>query len=46
MPATDVEVEEAAALVTAAVVPSIPVVSVELSTATALIVSGIGGVLA
>jgi hypothetical protein len=45
-PATDVELEEAAALVTAAVVPSIPVLSVEVSTATALMVSGTGGVLA
>ena len=44
MPATDVDVEEAAALVTAAVVPSIPVLSVEVSTATELMMSAIGGV--
>ena len=42
MPATDVEVEEAVSLVTADVVPSIPVLIVEVSTATALMESGIG----
>ena len=41
MPATDVDVEEAVSLVTANVVPSIPVLIVEESTATALIESGI-----
>ncbi|MFS6818901.1 hypothetical protein AAF134_06430 [Synechococcus lacustris Tous-12m] len=40
MPATDVEVEEAVSLVTADVVPSIPVLIVEVSTATALMESG------
>ena len=39
MPATDVEVEEAVSLVTADVVPSIPVMIVDVSTATALMMS-------
>ena len=42
MPATDVEVEEAVSLVTADVVPSIPVVIVAVSTATALMESAMG----
>ena len=41
MPATDVEVEEAVSLVTAVVVPSIPVLIVEVSTATEEMESGI-----